>query len=650
MRRPLFWIRFACLFLTISLGLFAVQGGMPSRAYPVGETAMLSLASGSVNQAQPNPAVLGATSPPCEGTPEPGARLLVLQQGVDGYTGAEDTTLARYEGNLSDKWFIRVGYKGQNSALIRFDVSSIPHGSRVLCAALSLYAEMWSGSPFSLAVGAYAVKRPWVAQEATWYWASVGIPWQIGGCNGSDDRSQTPEAVVTIQSIRTWYHFDLTRVVEGWISGALPNYGVSLQAMDVKDLDSIWFAASDDVLDDGSIKNRPKLVILYVPPPTPTPTATPTASPTLTATPTETALPTETATPIIPPTETATPTVPIAPTETATPTVPIAPTETATPTIPVVPTETATPGTPVVPTETATPTEPAVPTETATPLTPTAPTETATPITPIPPTETATPTPTATPTHIGVPTVTATPTQIPMTPTPTTIPTISLYQLFFPMMWRNYPMRCVTWGYTFAEEFHDPTLHNWSGSLNGGHQEVSGGVLHQWTQPPIDRFPLLWSNDLFASAGSDYTFEVRFRYTNFAAYGTTIALNSAPVDGNRVLSPLPLAPGMEDVLNIHHVVDEIGRVYRFDISLFKGRVLWIGTPGDTNWHEVRITVEDGILYTLYVDGLRIGSIRSTTRPVSMYIGNPTIQPWPGAWTELYVDYVRISRCVGWGLD
>lgn len=211
-------------------------------------------------------------------------------------------------------------------------------------------------------------------------------------------------------------------------------------------------------------------------------------------------------------------------------------------------------------------------------------------------------------------------------------------------------MRCVTWGYTFAEEFHDPTLHNWSGSLNGGHQEVSGGVLHQWTQPSIDRFPLLWSNDLFASAGSDYTFEVRFRYSNFAAYGTTIALNSAPVDGNRVLSPLPLAPGMEDVLNVHHVVDEIGRVYRFDISLFKGRVLWIGTPGDTNWHEVRITVEDGNLYTLYVDGLRVGSIRSATRPTSMYIGNPTIQPWPGAWTELYVDYVRISRCVSWGLD
>lgn len=210
-------------------------------------------------------------------------------------------------------------------------------------------------------------------------------------------------------------------------------------------------------------------------------------------------------------------------------------------------------------------------------------------------------------------------------------------------------MRCVRWGYSFAEEFDDPALSSWSGSLNGGFQEVSGGVLHQWTPHPIDRFPLLWNNDLFADAGDNFIFEVRFRYSNFAAYGTTIALNSGPVDGNRILSPLPLAPDMEDVLNIHHVVDEAGRVYRFDISLFKGRLMWIGTPGDTSWHEVRVTAENEN-YTLYVDGLLVGSIRSTTRPASIYMGNPTIQPWPGNWTQLHVDYVRVLRCMSWGLD
>ncbi|MGB9880718.1 MAG: DNRLRE domain-containing protein, partial [Anaerolineae bacterium] len=497
MKRPLFWIRIACIFLFIFTGLFSAQEGMAGKPHSVGEGIALPPDSAPASQVPAHPITLYAAGLPCAGTPEPGTQLLILQQDVNGYTGAEDTTLAPYEGNLSDKWFVRVGYKGQDSALIRFDVASIPPGSHILCAALSLYAEMWSGSPFELDIGAYAVKRDWVAQEATWYQASAHVPWQIGGCNGPDDRSQTPESVVTIQNIRTWYHFDLTQVVDGWVNSALPNYGISLQPVDRIDVDHIWFAASDDVAPDGSIANRPKLIILYVPPPTPTPTATATASATPTSTPSETMLPTETATPIVPPTATATPTVPAVPTQTATPT----------PTVPVVPTETATPTTPTMPTETATPTAPVAPTETATPGMPTV------------PTQTATPTPSATPITPVLPTVTATPTQPPIPVTPTAIPTVSLYQLFAPVIWRNYPMRCVAWGYSFNEEFNDPALTNWSGNLNGGHQEVSDGVLHQWAPASVDRFPLLWNNSLFANAGDNFAFEVRFRYSDFAAYG-----------------------------------------------------------------------------------------------------------------------------------
>ena len=616
-KTPGFCIWLAFITFCLLAGLLVGQNSVSSNSYPLSEDASSSLISAYTGQVPANPSTVSGIRLPCEGTPEPSATLLVFQQGVDGYTGAEDTTLYRYGGNLSNQWFLRVGYKSQNSALIHFDVSSIPPGSHVICAALSLYAEMWGGPPFSLDVGAYYVRRGWVAHEATWERASARAPGHVGGCNGPDDRSQVPESVITIKNIRTWYHFDLTQVVDGWVNGSLPNHGVSLQAMGALDSDLIWFAASDDVTAFGSIENRPKLIVLYVPPPTPTPTLTSTATPT--STPTEVAIPTDTATPTVLPTETATPTLPAAPTETATPTLPAAPTETATPTLPAAPTETATPTLPAAPTETATPTLPVAPTESPTP------TPTTTPITPVVPTETAMPTPTATL----------------IAPTSTPIP--AFYRLFIPMLWKNYPMRCVAWGYSFAEEFDDPALSSWTGSLNGGRQEVSGGVLHQWTLPPIDRFPLLWHNSLFEGAGDEFTFEVRFRYSDFAAYGTTIALNSAPVDGNRVMSPLPLAPGMEDVLNIHHVVDTAGNVYRFDISLFKGRVIWMGTPGDTSWHEVRITVERGEVYTLYVDGRLVGSIRSTARPASIYIGNPTIQTWPGAWTQLYVDYVRISR-------
>jgi len=234
----------------------------------------------------PTPAPL-----PCEGTPEPGAVLAVLQQGV-GYEGAEDTWLNfdDRETRYAEGWYMRVGYRRHFSGLIKYDVSDIPQGSRIVCAALSLFAERWSGGP--LDVGAYYVKRENSISEATWTWATSLVPWQVGGCNGPDDRLQMPESVVTVTGIYAWYHLNLTQVVDGWVNGSLPNHGVSLQAVGEFDVDTVWFTASDD----GTATNRPKLVVLFVPPPgwvpTPTHTATATPTPTLTATPTPTEIPT----------------------------------------------------------------------------------------------------------------------------------------------------------------------------------------------------------------------------------------------------------------------------------------------------------------------------------------------------------------------
>ena len=188
-------------------------------------------------------------------------------------------------------------------------------------------------------------------------------------------------------------------------------------------------------------------------------------------------------------------------------------------------------------------------------------------------------------------------------------------------------------------------------SLGGGEQQVSNSIIHLWTEPSIDRFPLLWRNDLFAGAGDDFLFEARFRHSDFTAYGTTISLNSASFDGNRIPAGQSLPPGIEDMLTIHHVVDHAGGVFRFDITVFKDQpnaVVWSGMTGDTTWHVVRITLEQGNTYTLYVDDERIGTVKSTVRPSSAYIGNPTIQPFLGGWTQLYVDYIRISHCTTWG--
>jgi hypothetical protein len=542
---------------------------------------------------------------PCDGTPVPGAELMVLQQGFDGYYGTEDTTLRADfpELNFSSTWYLHLGYKAKDSAVIKFDLSPIPPGSKIICAALNLFAERYSGEDdFHIDVSMFYVKRPWLSTEATWWWWAGLSPWTQGGCNGLADRSQTPLAVVPIEPIYHWYEFPMTDLVRDWYTGSLPNYGVSLHALSqsVTDTQTVWFDSADDVNFDGSLEHRPKLVILLVPPPTPTPTATPTSTDTPTATPTATNTPTATAT--------------ATPTDTATPTPTATPTSTDTPTA--TPTDTATP--------TATPTSTSTPTST--------------------PTDTATATATAT--HTPTATATSTPTR---TPTATATPTPQ--DLYIPLILRYRSERCLTWGYTFDEEFLDPALTGWTVSLAGGQQLVSSSIIHQWVVGNYDRFPMVWRNDLFEGAGDDFALEARFRYTDLSAYGTTIALNSSAFDGTRVPASTDLPAGIEDMLNIHHVVDPAGGIYRFDIQMFRnqvGKVVWTGVPGDTTWHTLRITLEHGDLYTMYVDDILVGSTISTIRPSSIYIGNPTIQPFWGAWTNLYVDYIRISRCQLWG--
>jgi len=214
---------------------------------------------------------------------------------------------------------------------------------------------------------------------------------------------------------------------------------------------------------------------------------------------------------------------------------------------------------------------------------------------------------------------------------------------------REYPRQCTTWRREFEEEFTNPALGGWSVSLAGGAQQVSGSWVHLWTEPFSDDFPLVWRNDLFQNVGNEFDFEVRFRHSDLTAYGTTIAVNSAPYDGTRVRAGQALPAGLETILNIHHVWDSAANGVRyFSIRLLGGRVEWISSdPSDTAPHTLRVTLEEGNLYTLYVDGQRVGSAKSTLRPASMYIGNPTIQSYAGAWTQIYVDYVHISHCATW---
>jgi hypothetical protein len=262
------------------------------------------------------------------------------------------------------------------------------------------------------------------------------------------------------------------------------------------------------------------------------------------------------------------------------------------------------------------------------------------------PTVTNTPTETSTPTQTPTSTATPTPTQT-ASPTATATATPTPYRLYLPSIKKNVAQVCFSWIYAYQEEFTDPAIPGWSVHVPVGNLRFVDGVMHMGVDTMSDRFPIVWRNDLFDRALTNFSLEARFRHDGFTAYGTTLAINSASFAGERIPAVGDIPPGIEDILSIHHVVDPVGGIYRFDITLLHDRLVWSGTPGDSDWHEVRVTLEIE-KYTLYVDGQLIGSTVSALRPSSIYIGNPFVQPFLGGWTNLYVDYVRISQCGVWG--
>jgi hypothetical protein len=244
-----------------------------------------------------------ATSTPMS-SPTPAEMTTILQQGVDGYSGGEDTHIHQYapDSNYCSHDTFKVGYKQQYGALLHFDLSPVPANATVLEARLQVHAVGWGGS--NMTIDAFRILRNTSLCQATWNEAAAGHDWGAPGCNDTlSDRSAAPESSVTTYDNHEWYDFDLTSLLQEWVDGSVPNNGVLLRGAAPLSTSMFYFASTQN----DSVELRPKMVIHYrAPTPTPTYTPSPTHTPTPTCTPTNT--PTSTATPTRTPTNTPTPT------------------------------------------------------------------------------------------------------------------------------------------------------------------------------------------------------------------------------------------------------------------------------------------------------------------------------------------------------
>ncbi|MCD6520662.1 MAG: DNRLRE domain-containing protein, partial [Anaerolineae bacterium] len=162
-------------------------------------------------------------------------------------------------------------------SLLYFDTSSIPTNAVVSRATLHLYLD-WYEHMMNLSpnVSIFKVLQDWEEMEANWTHRTTSLSWGAAGCDSSSDRSMTASGVATITEVNSWYQWDITSLVQDWVSHPWENKGMILISDSGREL---RFYSSN------YSSQRPYLQIEYIVSGEPVPTITPTLSPTPGSTP-----------------------------------------------------------------------------------------------------------------------------------------------------------------------------------------------------------------------------------------------------------------------------------------------------------------------------------------------------------------------------
>jgi hypothetical protein len=142
------------------------------------------------------------------------------------------------------------------SALLEWDLSTIPAGSKITSASVTLNVTNNSTETYQ----AYELKRPWVESAATWLLYAAGNSWQIAGAAGSLDRGTTVAGSVS-PSTTGKQTFDLSpNVVQGWVDNPTSNNGIIIA--NTTNTDGFDFSSRDATT--SSV--RPQISVTYTAP------------------------------------------------------------------------------------------------------------------------------------------------------------------------------------------------------------------------------------------------------------------------------------------------------------------------------------------------------------------------------------------------
>ncbi|MBN1400533.1 MAG: DNRLRE domain-containing protein [Anaerolineae bacterium] len=216
--------------------------------------------------------------------PLPQPTRILLREG-DGYTRVSDTYIDAWaeEANYNRSLKLSARQGNVRVPLLRFDLLRIPVYASVKSATLHLYSTGRSHS-VPLSLGVARLNRSWDPDSVTWLRPREGETWFLPGANDvGSDRAATLHALSMVDQERAWTHWEVTQLVQDWVSDPGRNHGLLLMAQGSGSVQYDFGASSWE-----PAAFRPYLEVEYLPmPPSPTPRAfsTPTEVPARRATP-----------------------------------------------------------------------------------------------------------------------------------------------------------------------------------------------------------------------------------------------------------------------------------------------------------------------------------------------------------------------------
>jgi PKD repeat protein len=153
---------------------------------------------------------------------------VILQDGLDGYAGTEDTYLDEYSKDTVRGGATGVLYRaGKYHPLVKFKIFSsaggpVNDGRRVKDAQLNLYKS----SAYDSTCGAKRILKSWTESGATWNKFDGTTAWATAGAMGiGTDVAAGEEPMVAIGWDPQWAAFPVTADVEGFRAGDFSNNG-----------------------------------------------------------------------------------------------------------------------------------------------------------------------------------------------------------------------------------------------------------------------------------------------------------------------------------------------------------------------------------------------------------------------------------------